>query len=80
MSKVIYNIYYWPKCNIGKPHGLARHAAEETSGIDTHFYNKVQLLDSDKDDLGKEEDTKDVELEEIDVDICEKTNKLWVLL
>ena len=41
-----------------------------------HFFNEGQLLDLENNDVGEEEDTKDVELEVIDVAIWEKKNGL----
>ena len=64
---------------MGKPDGLFRHLGEEKSVMDAHFFDEVQSLDLENDNVGEEEDVKDVELEEIDVTIWEKKNGLWVV-
>ena len=61
---------------MGKPDGLSRRSGEEKSGMTAHFFNEGQLLDLENNDVGEEEDTKDVELEVIDVAIWEKKNGL----
>ena len=48
--------------------------------MNADLQNKEQLLCLENDDVGKEEDTEDVELEEIDVATQEKKNRDWVVL
>ena len=67
MSEFIYPIYYRPGFKKGKPDGLSRRSGEQKSAMDTHFFNKGQLLDLEKDDIGKEKDAENMELEGIDV-------------
>ena len=76
MSEFNYYIYYRPAFKMLKPDGLFRSSAEETSGMDAHFFNERQLLDLENDDSGEEEDVKNVELEGIDMAIWEKKNGL----
>ena len=64
---------------MGKPDGLSRRSGEEMSGMDTYFFDAGQLLDLENDDLGEEEDAKDVELQGIDMARWEMTNGLWVV-
>ena len=47
--------------------------------MDTHFFDKGQLLDLENDDVGEEEDAEDVELEGIDVATWERKNGPWVV-
>ena len=60
-----------------KPDGLSGHSEEEKYGIDIHFFDEGQLLDLENDNVGEEEDAKDVEVEGIDVAIWAKKNGLW---
>ena len=64
---------------MGKPDGLSRRSGEEKSGIDAHCFDEGQLLDLENDDVAKEEDAEDVELQGIDVATWEKKNALWVV-
>ena len=79
MSKFIYLTHYRPGFKMGKPDGLSRRSGEEKSGTDSHFFDEGQLLDLENDDVGEEEDAKDVELEEIDIARWEKKRGLWVV-
>ena len=79
MSEFIYYIHYRPRFKMGKPDGLSRRSREEKSEMDGNFFNEGQLLDLENDDVGKEEDAEDVELEGIDVATWEKKNGLWVV-
>ena len=47
--------------------------------MDTHFFDKGHLLKVNNDNVGEEENAKDVELEGIDMGIWEKKNELWVV-
>ena len=64
---------------MGMPDGLSRRLVEEKSRIDANFFNERQLLNLENDDVGKEEDVEDVDLEVIEVATCEKKNGLWVV-
>ena len=44
--------------------------------MDPQFFDEGQLLDLENDNVGKEEDAEDVELEGIDVATWEKKNRL----
>ena len=79
MSEFIYHIHCRPGFKIGKPDGLSRHAGEEKSGMDTHFFDEGQFLDLENDDAVEEEDAEDEELEGMDVATWEKKNGLWVV-
>ena len=61
---------------MGKPDGLSRPSGEEKSGMDAHFFNEGHLLELENDEVGKEEDAEDVELEGIDTATWEKKNGL----
>ena len=63
----MYHIDCGPGCKICKPGGLSRCSEEEKYGMDTDLFNKGQLLDLEKDDIGKEKDAENMELEGIDV-------------
>ena len=76
MSEFIYHIHYRPGFKIGKPDGLSRHSGEEKSGMDPHLFDEGQLLDFENDNVGKEEDAEDMELEGINVVTWEKKNGL----
>ena len=45
-----------------KPDGLSRSSGGEKSVLDTNFFNEVQLMDLENDDVGEEEDAEDGEL------------------
>ena len=79
MSEFIYHIHYRPGFKMGQLDGLSRRSGEEKSGMDTHFFDKGQLLDLENDNVGEEKDTEDVEVEGIDVVTWEKKNALWVV-
>ena len=64
---------------MSKPGGLFRRSREEKSAMDGHFFNEEQLLDLENCNLREEEDTKDAQLEEIDVATWEKKNGFWVV-
>ena len=59
---------------MGKPDGLSRCSGKEKYGMDTHFFDEVELLDIENDNVGEAEDVEDVELERIDVATWEKKN------
>ena len=80
MSEFIYHIHYRPGCKIGKQDGLSRRSGEEKYGIDKHFFDEGQLLDLENDDVVDKEDAEDVEVEEINVAMWKKKNRLWVVL
>ena len=48
--------------------------------MDAHFFDEGQLLDFENDDVGEEDNAKDVELEGIDVARWETRNGLWEVL
>ena len=52
---------------------------KRSPGMDRHFFDEGQLLDLENDDVAKEEDAEDVELQGIDVATWEKKNALWVV-
>ena len=79
MSGFIYHIHYRHEFKMGKPDGLSRRSGEPKFGMDTHFFDKAQLLELENDDAREEEDAEDVELEGIDVATWEKKNGLWVV-
>ena len=76
MYKFYYHIYNQPGFNMSKPDGCSSHSEEEKSGMDAHFFYKGHLLDLDNNDVEEEEDVEDVEIEEIDVAVWEKKNRL----
>ena len=80
MFEYIYDIHYRLGFNIGKLDGLFRPSEAEKSGMDAYFFDEGQLLDFENNDVGKEEDVEDVELEGIVVATWEKKNGLWVVL
>ena len=80
MSKYIYHIQFSPGLKIGKPDGLSRRLVEENSAIYTYFFDEIQLLDLENDDVGEEQDAEDVELKGIDVATWEIKNGLYVVL
>ena len=61
---------------MGKPDGISRDSGEENSGMDTDFFKKGCVLDLENDDIGEEEDEKDVELEGINMAMWANKNKL----
>ena len=79
MSEFNYHVYYRPGFKLAKPNGLTRRLVEEKYEMDTDFFDEGQLLDLKNDNVGKEEDTEDVELEGIDVTTWEKKNGLCVV-
>ena len=64
---------------MGKPDGLSRHLGEEKYGMDAYFFDEGQLLHLKNDNVGEEDDAKDVDLEGVDVATWEKQNGLWVV-
>ena len=64
---------------MGKPDGLSRRSGKEKSAMDTHFFDKGQLLDLENDDVGEEEDAEDIELEGLDLATWENKNALQVV-
>ena len=79
MSEFISYIHYRAGFKMGQPDGLSRRSGEEKSGIDTNFFDEGQLLDLENDNVGKEENAEDMELEGIDVARWEKKNGLRVV-
>ena len=79
MSEFTYYIHYTPGFKIGKPDSLSRHSAEEKSGMEAYFFDESQLIDLENDDVVKEEDLEDMEVEGINVATCGKKNGLWVV-
>ena len=61
---------------MGKPGSLSRRLGQGKSGIDEHFFNKVQLLDLENNEVEEDEKVEDVELEDINVATLEKKNGL----
>ena len=55
MSEFIYYIYYRPGFKICKPDAVSKHLGKEKSEINTHFFDKEELLDSENNDVGKGE-------------------------
>ena len=76
MAEFIYHIHYRLGFQIGKADGLARHSGEEKSGMDANFFDEIQLLYLENDNVGEEEEMKNVELEGIDEATSEKKNGL----
>jgi len=64
---------------MGKVDGLSRHLGEEKTSMEARFFNEVQLLDLEEDDIEEREDADDVELEAIDGASWEKKNGLCVV-
>ena len=64
---------------MGKPDVLARGSGEQKFEMDAHLFKEGQLLDLEYNDIDEEEDAEDVELEEIDVVIQERKNRLWAV-
>ena len=62
-----------------KPDGPSGRSGKEKSGMDVNLFDKGQFLDLENEDVGKEEDAEDVELNGIDVATWEKKNVLWVV-
>ena len=67
MSEFIYHIYYRLGFKMHKEDGQCGHFEKEKSVMDTHIFDEGQLLDLENDDIGKEKDVADVNLEGIDV-------------
>ena len=65
---------------MGKPDGLARYSGKEKPEIDANFFDQRQLLDLKNNNVGEAEGATGMELEEIDVTIQTKKNRLWIVL
>ena len=76
MPESIYYILYRSRFYTGKPDCLSRHSGKENSQLNVHFFDEGHLIHSENNDVGEEEDTEDVYLEEIDVVIWEIKNWL----
>ena len=79
MFEFIYEVHYRPGFTMGKPGGLSRRLGEEKSRIDAHLFDEGLLPDLENDNVGKETNAEDVEVEGIDVVTREKKNALWVV-
>ena len=62
---------------MGKPAGLSSGCGKERSTIDTYCFNEGQLIDLENNNVRKQEDTEDVQLEGIGVTMWETTNRVW---
>ena len=61
MSEFIYHVYYRHGFMIGKPNTLSRRSGAGKSGMDANFFDERQLLDLENNDVGEEQDAKDME-------------------
>ena len=80
MSEFIYYIHNRPRFKIDKPDGLSKGVGEEKSGMGAHVFDEVKLLDLKHDDVGEEENVKDMEKEGIDIATWKMENRLWIVL
>ena len=65
---------------MGKPHDLSRRCWWAKPRSDTYYFDKGQLLDLENDNVGKVNNTEDIELQQIGQAAQEKNNGLWVVL
>ena len=69
LSEFINHIHYRHGFKMGQPDGLSRCLGEEKSTMYTDFLYKGQLLDLENDDVGEEQDARDIDLDSIFVAI-----------
>ena len=76
MSEFIYCVHYRPGFRMVKPNSLSRYLVKEKSRIYAQFFDEVQLLDQDNDDVGDDENVEDMQIKEIDMVTRERKDGL----